>query len=76
MNVPTILEHDARQAGLFQLTEPYRPDEEEMMNAVIADLLRGGIVCAIVYVADGATVWRSWQPGPTCHSSLVTRHIL
>jgi hypothetical protein len=61
MNMRNMSEAEARGRGLGRLTTPYKlPQEQGMLDNVVADMVRGGINYALVAAKGGGTeVWRS-----------------
>ena len=59
----TITEIEARAAGYRALTSEYRvPDEQWMLDRVLADMRRGNISHALVKEPGGFSVWRKGRP--------------
>ncbi|TAK98813.1 MAG: hypothetical protein EPO07_11500 [Verrucomicrobia bacterium] len=50
----------ARAAGYRALTNPYRlPEEQQMLDNVLADMRRGSISHCLVKSKGGVAVWRN-----------------
>ena len=66
----TMNRRAARAAGYRALTGRYRlPEEQGMLDAVVADLRRGSIGHVLVKDRLGVSVWRSFRTATTrCRS--------
>ena len=60
----TIKTKAAREAGYRALTNGYLlPQEQEMLDGVLADMRRGNISHVLVKSRAGVSVWRSFRSG-------------
>jgi hypothetical protein len=58
-------EKQARAEGYRALTRFYTlPDEQGMLENVMADMQRGQIDSVLVFVAEGVEVWRKGHKNP------------
>ena len=48
----------AKANGSRPMTNPYRPEEQWMLDNVVADMKRGNIDHCLVEVVGGVEVWR------------------
>ena len=66
----TMNKRTAEAAGYRALTSRFRlPDEEGMLNAVLADMRRGNIAHVLVKDRLGVSVWRRGRRLETCETA-------
>jgi hypothetical protein len=63
----TLNKRAAKAAGYRPLTSRFcLPDEQPLLNGVLADMRRGNISHVLVKDRVGVSVWRSFRSGTSC----------